>query len=240
MGLTTKPTTSSILWAHILDCPSCCVDEPSMLLSMTTSFAYTLNSTPLMHLRTSFGNVPLFQRSVAYTYCNSSYLKKKILPWLPISPYHLPHFWLTLQKTLSQEFLILTLSICSTVTLCISLNIPFFSWTHSNWAIVLILKQLFTLSQTTSTFPNLKILIFLLSWTFEATHHSFHFQSTVLLGFQDNTFFWFPSYLASGIFSVSLLVLLHHLTHEIWNLWMSTLFFFLHLLPSHPSQSHAL
>ena len=101
MGLTTKPTTSSILWAHILDCPSCCVDEPSMLLSMTTSCAYTLHSTPLMHLRTSFGNVPLFQRSVAYTYCNSSYLKKKssldslsppticlISDWLYKKPYH--------------------------------------------------------------------------------------------------------------------------------------------------------
>ena len=38
----------------------------------------------------------------------------------------------------------------------ISLNIPFFSWTHSSWVIVSVLKQPFTWSTMTSPFPNLK------------------------------------------------------------------------------------
>lgn len=70
-----------------------------------------------------------------------------------------------------------------------------------------------------------QVLIFILtSAIFEAIHQSFHLQSAFSLSFQD-TIFWFPSYLSSDIFSVSVLVFPHHLTREIWNPWISTIFF---------------
>lgn len=115
---------------------------------------------------------------LAYKQCNnSSHVKKNYLDLISPSSNCLVFYWF-LSKNLSQEFPILFLFICSTITLFPWISLFFFFLEPTlNWAIVLILKQLFTLSQMTFPFPKLKVLIFILtSATFEAMRHFFHFS----------------------------------------------------------------